>query len=245
MRLTRVYVATPLAAPGEALLEGAAAAHVTRVLRLAPGAPLILFDGRGAEYAGAIVEVAKQRVRVRLDARHAPERDSPLALTLLQCLTRGEKMDLIVQKATELGVARLLPIAAARSLVPLQAALGARRLEHWIAIAAGACEQCGRNTLPLIEAAQTLPQALATLAHGTLRLVLDPQAAQSMSECLGAPASAIAVLIGPEGGLTEEERAQALRAGFRACRFGPRTLRAETAAIAVLAALQAIAGDLR
>lgn len=248
--MTRIYVAQPLAAGGEALLDGPSAAHVGRVLRLQPGAPLVLFDGRGGEYAGEIIEVAKRRVRVRLDAPQDLERESPLPLTLLQCLTRGEKMDLIVQKATELGAARIVPVAAERSVVQLRAADAGRRLQHWSAIAISACEQCGRNRLPRIEAPQPLAEALRAAPHAALRLLLEPQAPRSLAQGVGAldagaSARGIAVLIGPEGGFTEAEGALARSEGFQACRFGPRILRTETAAIAVLAALQVIAGDLR
>jgi 16S rRNA (uracil1498-N3)-methyltransferase len=170
------------------------------------------------------------------------ERESPLRLTLLQGISRGERMDLIVQKATELGIERLVPIAAEHGVVKLDPIQGIRRVEHWQAIAISACEQCGRNRVPTIGAVQSLAKALEALPSEGARLLLDPEGAMTLAGV--SVAGAASVLIGPEGGWSESERRLCERAGISACRLGPRVLRTETAPLAVLAALQALHGDL-
>jgi 16S rRNA (uracil1498-N3)-methyltransferase len=244
MRLTRVYSGAPLTSGGVLELEGSAADHVARVLRLRAGAEIIVFDGRGGEYPAELLAVDRHGVRVAVGAHRALERESPLELSLVQGISRGERMDLVVQKATELGVSRIVPYEAERSVVRLDAPGRARRLAHWQAVAAGACEQCGRNRLPRIDEPCGLEAALAGVAGAELRMLLDPLAATGVVSLLGAHPTTVAVLIGPEGGLAEGERARALQAGFVAARLGPRVLRTETAAITALAAVQAIAGDL-
>lgn len=240
----RVYVAQPLTGGTLCTLEGAAARHIRLVLRLRVGDALVLFDGRGGEYDGRLDSFGREEARVAIGAHRAIERESPLAITLLQGISRGERMDLVVQKATELGVAGIVPVAAERSVVRLDERQAGRRLEHWRSIAAAACEQCGRNRLPAIERPQTLDEALQGRAPGGARLMLHAEGVAALSpEALrGSPAAAL--LIGPEGGLTEAERTLAERHGFTACRFGPRVLRTETAALAAVAVLQAAAGDL-
>src|SRR5215470_3479958 len=148
MRLTRVYVEGPLVAGKRVKLEGNAASHITRVLRLRVGAALILFDGAGGEYEASIDKAHGGEVIVAVGAQQAIERESPLELTLAQGVSRGERMDLVVQKATELGVSRLVPVLTERSVVRLDEEQSDRKSSHWRAIAIGACEQCGRNRLP-------------------------------------------------------------------------------------------------
>jgi 16S rRNA (uracil1498-N3)-methyltransferase len=148
MRLNRVYTERPLAEDVEVTLPEAAASHVARVLRLRAGAPLVLFDGSGADFRGEIVAVEGDRVRVRIGERAAGLRESPLAITLVQAVSRGERMDWTLQKATELGVRRIQPVLSARSVVRLDEQQAGRKLRHWQAIVAGACEQCGRSVLP-------------------------------------------------------------------------------------------------
>jgi 16S rRNA (uracil1498-N3)-methyltransferase len=177
-------------------------------------------------------------------AHHPSERESPLAVTLIQGISRGERMDLVIQKATELGVSCIVPLEAERSVVRLDADSRMRRLAHWSAVARSACEQCGRNRIPRIAQPGPLGSALAYEAPGAVRLILDPLAGRGLLSVLGTRAGPVVVLIGPEGGLAPAERAAALAAGFVGCRIGPRILRTETAAIAALAAIQAIAGDL-
>jgi 16S rRNA (uracil1498-N3)-methyltransferase len=240
--LTRVFVDTPLAANATVSLAGDAANHVTRVLRLREGDALTLFDGRGGEYSARIAGMQRGGVRVQLGEHSEIERESPLELTLLQGIARGERMDLIVQKATELGATRIVTLMTERSVVRLDATQAERKAAHWHAVAIAACEQCGRNRVPEIEAPADYAAGLRSTA--ALKLLLDPTASQPMSR-LGTDVRSIALLVGPEGGFTDLETELALRAGFEPRHMGPRVLRTETAAITALAALQATAGDLR
>jgi 16S rRNA (uracil1498-N3)-methyltransferase len=241
VRLTRVFVDTPLAAGTSVELTGDAGNHVTRVLRLREGDALTLFDGRGGEYAARVAQMQRGGVRVAVGEHSTIERESPLELTLLQSIARGERMDLVVQKATELGVTRIVALETERSVVRLDAKQAERKVAHWRAVAIAACEQCGRNRVPTVEGAD-YPAALRREA--TLKLLLEPTAAQPISRP-GAEVRSITLLVGPEGGFTDTESELARRAGFEPRHMGPRVLRTETAAIAALAALQATAGDLR
>lgn len=243
MRLTRVYVTGPLAVGSTLTLPAAAAEHVIRVLRLAPGSALTLFDGRGGEYQAELIEADRRTARVRVQGHDAVERESPADITLLQSLARGEKMDWVVQKATELGVTRIVPLYARRSVVQLEQERSRRRLEHWQAVAIGACEQCGRNRVPEIAAPAAIAAACAAATART-RLVLAPGAATPLAEAAGG-ARDLALLVGPEGGFEPGELELAGREGFVAVSFGRRILRTETAAIAALTALQVLVGDLR
>ncbi|HYM29554.1 MAG TPA: 16S rRNA (uracil(1498)-N(3))-methyltransferase [Steroidobacteraceae bacterium] len=242
MRLTRVYVAAALETGTRLRLEGSAASHVTRVLRLRVGAALTLFDGSGGEYEASIDKAHGGELTVAVGAHHAIERESPLALTLVQGISRGERMDLVVQKATELGVSRLVPVITERSVVKLDPHQADRKLLHWRAIVIAACEQCGRNRLPEVLAPLTLREFLRGEAAGGTRLLLSPHAARGLDELTRA--AAVTVLIGPEGGLSEAEQEAATQAGFEAVRLGPRILRTETAALSALALLQRQWGDL-
>jgi len=242
VRLSRVFVATPLESGARVTLAGDAAAHVTRVLRLGPGAPLTLFNGTGGEYSGTIEAARAGAVTVTVGAPQRIERESPLRVTLAQGVARGERMDLVVQKATELGVSRIVPVFTARSVVKLDGPKAARRLEHWRAIAIGACEQSGRNRPPQVTSPVTLEELLRAEQTG-MRLVLSPGAALRLPQ-IPRPEGGALVLIGPEGGLAEEEQQRALAAGFVGVRIGPRVLRTETAAIAALVLLQREFGDL-
>jgi 16S rRNA (uracil1498-N3)-methyltransferase len=243
VRLTRIHVPGPLAAPAEVLLPEAAAGHVARVLRLRPGAPLVLFDGSGADFPAQIVAISGSQVRARILERVDGLPESPLAVTLVQAVARGERMDWTLQKATELGVRRIQPVLSARGVVRLDERQGERRWRHWQALVASACEQCGRSVLPVVEAPVELPRYLAGPRGAARRLVLAPDAAASLGAVAGGLAS-VELLIGPEGGLEAAEVAAAVRAGFEPVRLGPRVLRTETAGIAALAVLQSRAGDL-
>jgi 16S rRNA (uracil1498-N3)-methyltransferase len=248
VRLTRVHVPGPLAVASEVSLPEAAAAHVARVLRLRPGARLVLFDGTGADFPAEISEVAGSRVRARIHERVEGLPESPLAVTLVQAVSRGERMDWTLQKATELGVRRIQPVLAARSVVRLDERQGERRLRHWQAVVASACEQCGRSILPVMEPPLELPRYLAGPRGEALRLVLSPDGASSLAAIavrLDRDVAGVELLIGPEGGLETAEVAAAVHAGFEPAGLGPRVLRTETAGIVALAVLQALAGDLR
>ena len=244
MRLTRVHVAGPLVSGKRVKLEGNAASHITRVLRLRVGTALVLFDGMGGEYEGSIDRAHGGEVIVAVGAQAAVERESPLQLTLAQGVSRGERMDLVVQKATELGVSHLVPVLTERSVVRLTAQQSDRKVNHWRAIAIAACEQCGRNRLPSVAPPVALKEFLKgdAGAAGT-RLLLSPEGTATPGD-VAPPGGAVTVLIGPEGGLTDEEEQAAIAAGFTALRLGPRVLRTETAAIAALTLLQREFGDL-
>jgi len=244
MRLTRIHVAGPLAADSEITLPAQSGEHLTRVLRLEPGAAFTLFDGRGGEYAAQLAPRSGKAVRARVLAHAAVERESPLEVTLLQGIARGERMDLIVQKSTELGVTRIVPVFTERSVVRIDAKQRERKREHWQAIAVSACEQCGRNRVPEVAAPLALADALAALSAPSRRLLLAAEATQPLVAAVRAATAPLVLLIGPEGGLGEAEERHALSQGFLACRLGPRILRTETAGLAALAALQALAGDL-
>jgi 16S rRNA (uracil1498-N3)-methyltransferase len=243
MRLIRVHVAAPLAPGARVRLPHDAAAHVTRVLRLGAGDSLTLFNGDGADYPARISALVRGAVEAEVTGRADARAESPLPVTLVQGIARAERMDLVLQKATELGVAAVVPVAAARSVVRLDAGSRGRKLEHWRGIAIAACEQCGRARVPEVATPRTLGEFLAEPARARMRILLAPGADLSLGTAARG-AESVELLVGPEGGLEDGERRAALAAGFLACRLGPRVLRSETAAIAAIAVLQAAAGDL-
>jgi 16S rRNA (uracil1498-N3)-methyltransferase len=245
MRLPRIFVEGPLVAAQQMELPAAASQHLLAVLRLRVGAPLVLFDGRGGEHPARLVAAGRGSARIEVGEHRAIERESPLAVTLLQGLARGERMDIVVQKATELGVARIIPVAAARSVVQLAEARAGKRLAHWQAVAVAACEQCGRNRVPEITAPMSLVEAcrLAAADAGTRLWALDAEGGTPLAATPPMRGGRIALLVGPEGGLADEELETAALIGFTRLRLGPRVLRTETAGPAALAALQALAGD--
>jgi 16S rRNA (uracil1498-N3)-methyltransferase len=246
MRLTRIYVPAPIAVGEDVTLPTQAAEHLTRVLRLEQGAPLTLFNGAGGEYSATLGarDGKSGRITARVLGQDPVERESPLSITLLQGVARGERMDLIVQKATELGVARIMPVLAERSVVRVDAKQRARKQEHWQAIAISACEQCGRNRVPTLTEPISLGDAIAQLPPEAARVLLMADGVTSLTAFATQSADRpLALLIGPEGGLADHERQFALANGFTGCRLGPRILRTETAGLAALAGLQAIAGD--
>jgi 16S rRNA (uracil1498-N3)-methyltransferase len=243
MRLTRVYVAAPVAAGKRLVVEGSAANHITRVLRLRNGDALTVFDGSGGEFGARIEEFRKDSVVVSVEDHRPLDRESPLPLTLAQGISRGERMDWIIQKATELGASRIVPLFTKRSVVRLDEKQAERKLQHWRAIAVAACEQCGRNRIPDLAAPMDFFDVLPADASGVTRLLLSPTGDLRIDD-LQDVAKGITVLIGPEGGLEDVEQEAALAAGFQAVRLGPRVLRTETAAIAALTIIQRYFGDL-
>jgi len=244
VRLTRLYVDAPLA-PGLVLaLPSDTAAHVAKVLRARAGDALTLFNGDGREFAAEIDAVRGARVEVTVGTGLRVERESPLDLTLLQCVPRGDRMDMILQKATELGVTRIVPLLSVRSVVRLTDRQSDAKSLHWRGVAINACEQCGRNRVPIIEAPVRLLDYLGRppAAGPPLRLVLDPDTREG--EPAATEIAAAEIAIGPEGGFAPEE-SEALRvSGFLPLRFGCRILRTETAAIAAVTYLQTRFGDL-
>ncbi len=242
MRLTRSFVALPLRAGETVTLPEDVCAHLVRVLRLQVGDACVLFNGDGIDYDAQLVAVSKREAQAHILTARRIDSESPLSITLLQGIARGEKMDLILQKATELGVARILPVESERSEVKLDAARAAKRLAHWQEVVVSACEQSGRARVPAVLPPQPLAPA-AALREGR-GFLLDPLAAQALSALHGSALRACTLAIGPEGGWSPRDREQLIAAGFEGLRLGPRILRTETAGIAAIAALQAMAGDL-
>ena len=243
MRLTRVHVDEPLAVGREIALPDSAAAHLGRVLRLGVGDACVLFNGDGHDYAARIVAMNKRELRVAIDSVEPVTRESPLKLVLLQGVARGEKMDLILQKATELGAHAFHPLWSQRSEVKLDEARAEKRLAHWRSVVSSACEQSGRAFVPEVAAPVSLAVALSVLPSGGLRLILDPEGELSFGTLEVDVAQPVHLAIGPEGGWSDLDRTQLRAAGFRGLRLGPRILRTETAGLAAVAALQAKLGD--
>jgi 16S rRNA (uracil1498-N3)-methyltransferase len=239
--VTRIHIADALAVDAHLELPEGAARHVGQVLRMRAGELLTLFNGAGGEYDAVIEAVEKRSVRVRIENYREVERESRLELVLAQCVSKGERMDYTVQKAVELGVSAIVPLLSARSVVKLDGERWEKKLEHWRGIVVSACEQSGRTRIPHVHPVQKLDAWLALAGTGT-RLVLAPGGHHALKEL---PASAEAsLLVGPEGGLDDQEIALAVHRGFIAIGLGPRVLRTETAGVAALAALQALWGDL-
>ncbi|MEW5834149.1 MAG: 16S rRNA (uracil(1498)-N(3))-methyltransferase [Pseudomonadota bacterium] len=244
MRTIRIHVDQPLAVGTTVALPAQAAEHVARVLRMGVGDPLVLFNGDGHDYTAIITEAGKRQVVANVAAAEAMHRESPLRLVLAQGVARGEKMDLIVQKATELGVSAIVPLVTERSEVKLDGDRAAKRLAHWQAVVASACEQSGRAVMPAITAPQPLAAWLASLdSQDALRLALLPEGTLRSNALRPTPAGALLV-VGPEGGLGDRDIAALTAHGFAGLQLGPRILRTETAGLAAIAALQALHGDL-
>ena len=239
----RLYVPAPLEAGGTLPLDPDRSHYLSRVLRLRAGDELVLFDGRGGEHGASIAAVSRNGVTVTVGERTGREAESPLAVRLIQGISRGDRMDFVVQKATELGVRRITPVITKFSVVRLDAAKAGKRAEHWTKIAQSACEQCGRNRLPEIDPPQSFAAMLDSVAPGVARILLHPGTGKPLAS-RRFDSGRIELLIGPEGGLGGGELEQAAAAGFVPCSLGPRILRTETAALAALAVLQAAHGDL-
>jgi 16S rRNA (uracil1498-N3)-methyltransferase len=244
MRIPRIYTDQPLRAGIEVLLPEQAGEHVARVLRLERGHPLILFNGDGHEYDATLASLAKRAVTAEVARARVVDRESKLEITLAQSIARGEKMDWILQKATELGVARIVPLVTERTEVKLDEERAERRLAHWRSVVAGACEQSGRTRLPEIRAPLRLDLWLGDLgSDAALRLALLPEGSADLRQFPHAENGAL-LCVGPEGGFSDNDVAQLKQARFHGLRLGPRILRTETAGIAAMAALQALFGDL-
>ena len=243
MNSPRFYCREALSPGAHVELPEPVARHAVRVLRLPPGAPMVLFDGRGGEYPAHIERIERDRVYAELAEWRDIERESQLNITLVQALQAGDKMDFTIQKAVELGVRDIVPVESRRSVLRLAGERAGKRVAHWQGVVASACEQCGRNQVPLVAPLEKLENWLARPSNGCLRLMLAPDADQTLASI--PPAEAIQLLIGAEGGLDPQEVIAATQAGFQAVRMGQRILRTETAGLAALAALQALWGDFR
>lgn len=246
MRSIRLFADVPLEPGRDVTLSDSAAAHAVRVLRLRAGDAVTLFNGDGSEYAARLVTAGPREPRAAVESATAPARESPLRITLLQAIARGEKMDWVIQKATELGVARIVPVTSERSEVKLDPTRAGKRLEHWRAVMIAACEQCGRNTLPRFDPPMTMAAWLDAnpASPAALRWMLHPEGGTRLRDLQRPTPSSLVLAVGPEGGFGETDLAILTGHDFRGLALGPRILRTETAGVAAIAALQALYGDL-
>ena len=227
---------------GSVALPAEAAHHAIRVLRLVVGDAVELFDGSGRVWPAMISSVTRQTVLAECAAPVPVSRESRLRITLLQGISSGDRMDYTLQKAVELGVARIVPLACERSVVRLSGERADKRRQNWQQLVVSACEQCQRNVVPQVSAVADFAQAMASMT-GSTGFLMDPRAPASLRD-LSPPSGEVALLAGPEGGFTTAEEIAAQQAGFVPVRFGPRILRTETAAVAAVSVLQALWGDL-
>lgn len=241
MRIPRFYCPTFDATQNTLVLPEAVHRHAIQVLRLKVGTEIRLFDGNGLEYQATLSQVDRKRSEVELGQPLPNHTESPLNITLLQGISRGERMDFAIQKAVELGVKRIVPVVTERCNVQLKQDRAEKRHAHWLGVMHSACEQSGRAVLPQLSEVAELSLAMENTTD-TLKLVLDPQAETGFKHLQ--PARQLTLLIGPEGGLTEQEIDMAKNTGFTAVQFGPRILRTETASTAALAVVQSLWGDL-
>jgi len=241
MRQSRVYTPQILSSAATVELPGSASHYLSRVLRLSVGDRVTLFNGDGSNYPGEISEIQRQSMLVKLFDGQVAGNESPLKITLVQAISRGERMDFSLQKATELGVFCIQPVISSRVEVRLDDKRQAKRLSHWQGVVISACEQSGRATVPEVKTPLSLEQWLAAVDEYP-RLVLDPAAVIKMSS-FSITGNAVSILVGPEGGFTDEELERVRSVGVTAVSFGPRILRTETAGPAAIAVLQSIAGD--
>lgn len=239
----RIHIEQALVTGERAVLSESAFRHVVQVLRLEQGEALTLFNGYGGEYDATLEVIGKREAHVRVGAHHTTERESALAITLLQGISKGERMDWCVQKATETGVAAIVPVVTEYGAVKLDAERWARKREHWQGVVTAAAEQSGRTRVPPVAAVTDFSACLKTAAPGALKLILDPDVESTLEAVK--PHPNVVLLIGPEGGFSPAELAQAKQAGFLPLRLGPRILRTETAATVAMTVLQTLWGDLK
>ena len=240
MRVTRTYIDLPLDVGAVVTLPEDVVAHLGRVLRLQPGDACVLFNGDGFDYAAELVSMAKRSATARVVSSERVERESPLRVTLVQSIARGEKMDWILQKSTELGVTSFVPVYSQRSEVKLDGVRAVKRVEHWREVIISACEQSGRAVVPAI----AMPVELKSVAlDANERIFLQPQASRALRNLPLDGGGDVIIAVGPEGGWSEKDREVLDGLGFNGVRIGPRILRTETAGIATVAALQCLFGD--
>jgi len=235
----RFFAPVELVLGAEIRLPERASRHCT-VLRLRRGDAIVLFNGQGGEFSAELTRISSTDARARVLSKRALERESPLSITLAQCVSSGDRMDVTLQKSTELGVSRILPLASERSVVKLSGDRAEKRVSHWRNVVIAACEQCGRNRIPEVASIIDI-FAFLEQAGGGRRLLLAPDAGQDLKALV--PSDGVTLLVGPEGGLALHEERRAQGAGFIPVRFGPRVLRTETAPLAAIAAMQALWGD--
>ena len=242
MRIPRIYTEQSLASDAHVTLEKRPSHHLANVLRLGIDDTITLFNGRGAEYSGVITALGKKAVSVETGEKQQNTCESPLAIHLGVAISRGERMDWTIQKATELGVHRIVPVTSLRSMVKLKGDRAERRRGHWQQVAISACEQCGRNRVPQISDPVSLEDGLAQVEAFALKLTLRADATMRIAQLPESPPEAC-IAIGPEGGFDDREYQLLEQAGFQGLRLGPRILRTETAGLAAMAALLSRWGD--
>ena len=241
MRISRLFIDTTLSPNALIPLDEKASHYLIKVLRLKPNAPLVVFNGHGNQYNATIATVEKKTVTIRTDDCVAVNNESPLSIHLAIALSKGDRMDWIIQKATELGVTAITPLISERTEVKLKGERLQKKLQHWQQIAISACEQCGRNRVPTINALCIADDWITTV-KAEQKLVLHHRTEQSIDATLNIASAAL--LIGPEGGLSEREINAAEQCGFEALKLGPRVLRTETAPLAAVTLLQHSWGDM-
>lgn len=238
----RIFYPAPLTSGVQISLAGGAATHISKVLRLREEDGVVLFDGEGHDHSARIISVSRREVVVLVGESDDPRTESPLKVSLLQGICRSQRMDLLIQKCTELGVHAIRPIMSERSVVRLGEERLDKRQAHWRNVAISACEQCGRVRVPEIARPAPLANAFDQLEDSATLMMLDPDGVD-LPETEVRAAASIVLLVGPEGGLTASERETAVHAGFISVRLGPRILRTETAPVAALSIMQYLAGD--
>jgi len=242
---TRLFVSGALINGADVEVDGDPARYLSKALRSRVGDQVTLFNGEGPEWPATISQISKSTVVLKLGDGIEANTESTLKIHLVQCISRGDRMDFVVQKATELGVKRITPVLSEYGVVKLDNARAEKKREHWQKIAASACEQSGRTRPPLIDTPITLKNWFGNKpASVDAELILTPGAATPLAS-IATPETKVCILIGPEGGFSDTEYKDAAVSGFEAVSLGPRVLRTESAAIATLAVLQSLWGDLR
>jgi len=247
MGAPRFFVNEPLAPTSigtEVALPAPVVHHALRVLRLSAGDAITLFTGDGGEYAATLARADKRGAWARIDAFAAADREPRLAITLVQAVAASDAMDAVVRRAVELGVTAIRPVVSERGARVPSGEQGAKRLQHWRQVAVSACEQCGRNRVPDVHDAVPFADWVRSRPREDSGVVFDAQSDAALAS-LPAPQGRLDVLVGPEGGLTTEEITRARSAGMRSARLGPRVLRADTASLAALTAVNLLWGDFR
>ncbi len=242
MRKIRIYTPQPIPTNQVCELEKNASHHLLNVLRLESGASVILFNGDGSDYHGKLIDTNKQHCQIMIDRKMINHCHSPANISLIQCIAKGDRMDQVIQKSTELGVNRLYPVYSRYCNIKLDAKRANRKLEHWKQIAIHACEQCGRAVLPTITALNSLEKTLEQMDTTAIMIIANPTANKNISQ-LDTSATEFIILVGPEGGFSENELKLARLSGFEDISIGPRILRTETAPLAIISILQAKFGD--
>ncbi|PVZ72157.1 16S rRNA (uracil(1498)-N(3))-methyltransferase [Pelagibaculum spongiae] len=240
MRISRFYTPQALTLNAEIQLDEAPSRHILKVLRLRAGAEVILFNGQGGEFRAELTNDQSKKASLKLVEWLDREVESPLKIHLAQVISKGDRMDFTIQKAVELGVNEITPLFSERCDVKLKGPRLEKKMEHWRGIITSACEQSGRNTPPTLLPAMTLQQWLEQRPQGT-GLILDPHRGQSIKTL--EPCDQVSLLVGPEGGLTDQEVDQAREKSMQGITLGPRILRTETAALSVISVLQSCFGD--